>query len=114
MTTKTEQKENVLPQFTIKTLGDIIREAKEHEAEMDSIFEHDSKLGYISIHAPNPHHPNERFGPYHIELSRIPDHAGLLEWTHHLTGKDWMTGELVHEFIQRICEIKGWNLYKHL
>jgi len=111
---KTEQQKNALPQFTFKTFSDICREAEEHEAEMDSIFEHDSELGYISIHAPNPYHPNERFSPYHIELSRIPDHAGLLEWIHHLTGKDWMTGELVNYFIKRIYEIKGWNLYRNL
>lgn len=77
--------------------------AAEHEAKMDAIFEHDAKLEYITINAAYP---------YHIELSRIPDPEGLVHWLDHLTGKDWMTSDLVREFIRRVYEIKGWNLHR--
>lgn len=77
----------------------------EYERKMDAIFEHDEKLGYITINA---------IYPYHIELSRIPDPDGLVNWLDHLLGKDWMTSELVREFIRRVYAIKGWNLHKDL
>lgn len=83
--------------------SDIETAAKEQEAKMDAIFDYDEKLGYITINAAYQ---------YHIELSRIPDPEGLVHWLHHLTGKDWMTGDLVREFIKRVYEIKGWNLYR--
>lgn len=70
---------------------------------MDAIFEHDSRLGYITINAAYP---------YHIELSRIPDPEALIHWLDHLTGKPWMTTEIVREFVRRVYRIKGWNLYR--
>ena len=98
--------------FRGMTMAELDAAIEEDERKMDAIFEHDEKLGYITIHAPNPYHPDELCSPYHIELNRIPDPEGLTHWLHHLTGKEWMTGELVHEFIQRVYDIKGWNLYR--
>jgi hypothetical protein len=74
-----------------------------HERKMDSIFQHDKKLGYITINAAYP---------YHIELNRIPDPEGLVHWLDHLLGKDWMTSDLVREFIRRVYAIKGWDLHR--
>ena len=76
---------------------------EEHQIRMDVIFEHDSKLGYITINAAYP---------YHIELSRIPDPEALVHWLDHLTGKGWMTTEIVREFIRRVYRIKGWDIHR--
>jgi hypothetical protein len=89
--------------FTVMKFSQIASKARKHEERMDSIFDHDEKLGYITINAAYP---------YHIELSRIPDHEGLVHWLEHLTGKPWMTSDLVGEFIRRVYAIKGWNLYR--
>ena len=89
--------------FTVMTPSQIAAEAKKHEEKMDSIFDYDEKLGYITINAAYP---------YHIELSRIPDPEGLVHWLEHLTEKSWMTSDLVGEFIRRVYAIKGWNLYR--
>ena len=76
---------------------------EEHQIRMDVIFEHDEKLGYITINAAYP---------YHIELSRIPDPEALVYWLEHLAGKPWMTAEIVRELIRRVYRIKGWDIYR--
>jgi hypothetical protein len=76
---------------------------EEHQIRMDVIFEHHEKLGYITINAAYP---------YHIELSRIPDAEALVHWLDHLTGKWWMTAEIVREFIRRVYRIKGWDIHR--
>jgi len=91
------------PYLEFMTLSEIAAMGKEYDAKMDAIFEHDEKLGYITINAEYP---------YHIELARIPDVQGLVHWIEHLTGKTWMTGELVGEFIRRVYAIKGWDLHQ--
>lgn len=89
--------------WKLKTWSDIEADIEEHKSKMESVFKHDQELGYITINASYP---------YHIELSRIPDPEGLVHWVEHLAGKDWMTGELIREFIQRVYAIKGWDLYR--
>jgi hypothetical protein len=46
------------------------------------------------------------------DAARIPDFEGLVHWIEHLTGKSWMTSELVGEFIRRVYAIKGWDLHQ--
>ena len=91
------------PYLTFMTPSEIVDMGKEYDAKMDAIFEHDENLGYITINAAYP---------YHIELARIPDFEGLVHWIEHLTGKSWMTSELVGEFIRRVYAIKGWDLHQ--
>lgn len=76
--------------------------AEEQQAKMDAMFQHDKEYGYITINA---------LYPYDIQLSRIQDRESLLQWVSHLSGKTWMTRELIREFIRRVCEIKGWNIH---
>ena len=77
-----------------------ISKLEEHYRKMDAAFEHDDKLGYITIKVAYP---------YHIELARIANKANLLEWALHLCHKTWMDTEHLAEFIERVCKIKGWK-----
>lgn len=104
--------ESNCPSTTCDDVGELLKvmnfseleaATEQHEAKMDTIFEHDDKQGYITINAAYP---------YHIELSRIPDPEGLVHWISHLTKKNWMTSDLVHEFIRRVYTIKGWDIHK--
>lgn len=49
---------------------------------------------------------------YSIELNRIKTRAALLEWTHHLCGKSWITTDMLEDFIGQIHVYRGWKLYK--
>ena len=51
---------------------------------------------------------------YPIELSRVPDFQGLMEWVHHLTEKSWVDTALIRELNQAVCAAKGWELYRGL
>ena len=89
--------------ISISTFSDIIKFADEHAAQMDRVFSIENEV--ITI--------NEKY-LYQIELSRIPDYQGLLEWVDHLCGKGWMRPDLIREFVRRVCAEKGWGLYRHL
>lgn len=82
------------------SLSDLERIGEEHDRKMDSAFEHDAALGYITLKIAYP---------YHIELARIASKADLLGWTLHLCHKTWMDTEHLAEFIERVCKIKGWK-----
>ena len=103
MNTPTPQQPNDGPEprhFTFMTTEQIIQEGEAFRAKMDTIFEIDDKC--ITIKASYP---------YRIELSRIPNYHALCQWTLHLAGKGWMDGALIKEFISRVCQEKGWDLY---
>ena len=88
--------------FLPMNLDELRAAAEKEQAKMDAIFQHDEECGYITINA---------MYPYEIQLSRIPDRESLLQWVSHLSGKTWMTRELIREFIRRVGEIKGWNIH---
>lgn len=90
-------------EWNLKTGADAVEGLKKHRELMDQIFHHDNDLGYITI--------NKEY-PYEIALDRIPDPEALLHWIHHLLGKRWMTGRLALELIERVYDIKGWDLYR--
>ncbi len=87
----------------LMTTGDLAKAAQEHKDKMDRVFEYDAEHDYLTMRAAYP---------YGIELSRIPDMEALLHWVEHLSSKTWMTGELVREFIRRVCAIKGWDIHR--
>jgi hypothetical protein len=92
-----------LESIKVMSLEQLEEEARKQDEKMDRIFEYDAKLDYITINAA---------GPYHIALKRILDPEGLAQWVEHLSHKNWMTSDLIGEFIRRVCSIKGWNLYQ--
>ena len=47
--------------------------------------------GWITIHGPYP---------YEIEASRAETPEQIISWVLHLTEKDWVTAEHVHDFIE--------------
>lgn len=75
----------------------------EQEELFAKTFIHDPKNKTITVNISYP---------YVIELNRIPGPTALLEWSHHLGKKGWMTARLLAEFIRVVAEIKGWNIYK--
>ena len=48
---------------------------------------------------------------YEVDLERITKPLHLLRWVAHLAEKTWMNAQFLHEFITRVCAIKGWDLY---
>ena len=48
---------------------------------------------------------------YWVELSRIPNHEALIEWIHHLMGKNWVTKEMLEQFIEKVCSHRKWGIY---
>jgi len=48
---------------------------------------------------------------YCIELVRLDSHEKILEWVHHLSGKVWITPELIGRFIRLACEHHKLKLY---
>lgn len=49
---------------------------------------------------------------YFIDLDEINDKADLLEWIYHLIGKNWININMLDDFIQQVCKIKKWDIYK--
>jgi len=48
---------------------------------------------------------------YWIELTRIPNRAALIRWVLQLLTKNWITKEMLEQFISAVCYYKRWNLY---
>ncbi|MCG2750377.1 MAG: hypothetical protein L6301_00855 [Desulfobacteraceae bacterium] len=49
---------------------------------------------------------------YFVELKRANTKAKILNWVHHLSGKNWMTTELLRRFIELACQanrLKPWG-----
>ena len=41
---------------------------------------------------------------YDIELSRCDTTEKILSWVLHLSRKNWMTGDMIHDFITTACD----------
>lgn len=50
---------------------------------------------------------------YEISLEAIPNRAALIEWVYHLSGKTWVTSEVISDFIYEVCTAKKWEIYGH-
>ncbi|OQB37225.1 MAG: hypothetical protein BWY09_01668 [Candidatus Hydrogenedentes bacterium ADurb.Bin179] len=74
----------------------------EHQALLRA-FVYDAEGNTLTLHI--------RY-PYEVDLDTIQTHSDLLGRIHHLSMKAWMTNVHLHFFIQRVCEIKGWNIYR--
>ena len=51
---------------------------------------------------------------YWIELSQIKTRRDLIEWIHHMLGKQWVTNEMLEQFIEQVCQYRNWTIYKHV
>jgi hypothetical protein len=49
---------------------------------------------------------------YEVDTERITKPMHLLRWVAHLSEKTWMNATFLGEFIKKVCEIKGWDLYR--
>lgn len=54
-----------------------------------------------------PHKSNE----YWIEKDRCDTYPKIVSWVEHLSGKQWITGELINEFVVKACHNAGLNPY---
>ena len=50
-------------------------------------------------------------GQYDIELSRINTEEKLLKWIFHLSEKQWVTREIIHEVIDKVAERFDLSVY---
>lgn len=71
----------------------------------------DNKLGIIEdghiILCPEENHR------YPIELSRCNTYPKIVEWIHHLTGKNWVKTRHIRRFISLACKTHGLEFYGH-
>lgn len=82
------------------TLTAILEAGEAEQKRMDEVFQHNPRNRTLTIDAAYP---------YEVDLDRIQTPADLLEWVHHLAGKNWMSAPLLGEFIERTYAIKGWK-----
>ena len=87
----------------IMTFSELTEFAEKEYKRIDAMFEVDDN--YITINVSYE---------YNIELDRIPNYEALLQWSHHLMGKNWMDMHLIRHFIEKVCTVKGWNLHKRV
>jgi len=52
--------------------------------------------------------------PYQIDLDTIQSQSDLLRWVYHLSAKNWVTSELLNHLIEKVADIKSFNLHKPL
>lgn len=45
--------------------------------------------------------------PYEIELSRCDSPEKILHWVWHLGEKNWVTAELIRDFVSLACSVNG-------
>ena len=48
---------------------------------------------------------------YAIPFEEIRNRKDILEWIHHLSGKAWITQEMIGEFIEKCCAHLGIEIY---
>lgn len=48
--------------------------------------------------------------PYTIDLSYVNDQSKLLAWVLHLKSKNWITPQIIGDFIEVVALYKGWKL----
>jgi len=86
--------------IVVRSLSEMADDLKKHVLAMNAVFEHNRDRNTLTINAAYP---------YEVDLDRIGSMEGLLAWVLHLLEKTWMTRELLEEFIERVCRIKGWQ-----
>lgn len=67
---------------------------------LDRVFIHNPENRTLTINAKYP---------YEVDLDRCPDLRALVEWTEHISTKEWATRQILGEFIRRVMTIKGWK-----
>lgn len=93
---------NSVNSFKIMSWGDLITECKKHESKMNKIFRHDKRANCLVINV---------VYEYDIDLSDIKSKSDLMRWVYHLLEKNWINTDHLHEFIKRVCLIKGWDIF---
>lgn len=48
---------------------------------------------------------------YEVELRDIESPLALMEWVFHLSRKDWVTPEIIAQFVELVARSKGWRLH---
>lgn len=62
--------------------------------------------GTIRFHFTTSNRPTK----YDLPLNRCRTQAEILGWLPHLSGKRWMTGARVAQFIRLACEARGFEV----
>ena len=82
------------------TISEIIEAGEAESRRMAEVFRYDPRNETLTINV---------VYEYEVDLDRIRTPADLLEWTHHLAEKNWITTAVLAEFIERVFTIKGWE-----
>lgn len=84
------------------SLTDLAESYDEYKKKMDGIVRYHKGNQTIVINLAYP---------YEIDLDRIETPCQLLGWVHHLSEKNWMTTIVLHWFIEKVSEIKKFDIY---
>jgi hypothetical protein len=86
--------------YNLITAADISKDNTKFEKKMAAQLSIEGE--YIVFHK---HH-------YDIELSRCRTKSAILQWVHHLSGKAWMTTDLIERFIELTTKYHKIDIYK--
>jgi hypothetical protein len=87
--------------FKAWTDSSIQKWGEKYDKMMNTHFTYDKKMNTLTISVEYP---------YEVDLDRIETHMNLLCWVDHLSEKPWMTKDHLHEFMERVCKIKKWEM----
>jgi hypothetical protein len=51
---------------------------------------------------------------YEVELRDIETPQSLLEWVFHLSRKEWVSPQIISQFIEIVSREKGWRLHGNI
>lgn len=86
----------------LRKSGDWQEEERRHRDRLDKQLKYHRESNIIEINV---------VYYYEVDLDRIKTTENLLGWVEHLCAKNWMTTELMREFVLLVCEIKGWKIF---
>ena len=71
--------------------------------ETAGMFAYNKKLNTLTINV---------VYPYEVDLDSITTKTDLIGWIHHLAQKNWVNGAHIARFIEHVCTIKQWGIYR--
>ncbi len=90
--------------FDVMTGTQALAQTKADTATLQKQFVCDRKYDTLTI--------NVAGFPYEIPMDEIRTHHDLIGWIHHLAQKNWMNGAHIARFIENVCAIKNWGIYR--
>lgn len=93
---------NIEQLVTVKPMSECIKEGKKIQKEMEALLIYNEERDILLVKG--------ALSPHFIPMEEIRDRGHLLDWAYALTGRSWITRDLLGVIIERIAMIKGITL----